>query len=83
MSPFDHVCIFVFCIIIVLLFLYYISASLPRYVNLLTASTWCPDMTQEGGEGPEATYWILVFAQDVWKPIVFAAVSNDSKIDGH
>jgi len=36
------------------------SISLPRYVNLLTASTWRPDMTQKGGERPEAAlFWIL------------------------
>jgi len=44
---------------------------------------WQLDMTQEGGEGPEATFLILVFTQDVWKPIVFAAVSNDSWMDDH
>jgi len=31
------------------------SASLPRYVNLLTAPLDIY-MTQEGGEGPEATF---------------------------
>jgi len=32
------------------------STSLPRYVNLLTASTSCPDMTQEGSEAPVAKF---------------------------
>jgi len=57
------------------------STSLLRYVNPLTSSTWCPDMTQEGGEGPKATF--LVFAQDVWRSTMLAAASNDSRMDVH
>jgi len=38
-------------------------------------------MTQEGGEGPEATFGILVFAEDVWRPVVSAAASSNSRKD--
>jgi len=38
-------------------------------------------MMQEGGEGPETTFWILAFAQNMWRPTVLTAVSNVPRKD--